>query len=88
MGDEAEMTDTVQKALIFGSASFIGAALVETMEASGYEVEAGHVGSDVLAADVVVCNAYGDDPVRSSATETQTPSQGFVTRALHAFGAG
>ena len=88
MGDEEEMAEIVQKALIFGSASFIGAALMETMEASGYAVEAGHAGSDALSADVVVCCAYGNDPVRSFVTATQTPARCFVTRALHAFGAG
>jgi hypothetical protein len=88
MGDEEEVAQTVQKALIFGSASFIGAALMETMETSGYAVEAGHAGSDVLSADVIVCSAYGNDTVRSSAPETQPSTRCFVTRALHAFGAG
>ena len=60
-------TEALQKALVFGSASFIGAALVETMRASGYEVEAGHADSDVLAADVVVCNAYGKGTVSTPA---------------------
>ena len=67
-------SETVQKALIFGSASLIGAALMDTMEASGYQVEAGHAHSDVLAADVVVCIAYGKDAVRSSPPEAQPPS--------------
>lgn len=67
MGDDEVETETSQKALVFGSASFIGAALVETMRAAGYEVEVGHADSDVLAADVVVCNAYGKDTVSSPA---------------------
>lgn len=74
MGDEEEVAQTVQKALIFGSASFIGAALMETMEASGYAVEAGHAGSDVLSADVIVCSAYGNDTVRSSARDSAVDS--------------
>ena len=65
-------TEALQKALVFGSASFIGAALVETMRASGYEVEAGHADSDVLAADVVVCNAYGKGTVSTPAPTDQS----------------
>ena len=71
-------SETVQKALIFGSASLIGAALMETMEASGFQVEAGHADSDVLAADVVVCIAYGRDAVRNSPPESQPPANCFL----------
>jgi nucleoside-diphosphate-sugar epimerase len=64
MGDEDAEPVVVRKVLMFGSTSFIGAALMETMQASGYELEAATADSNVLAADVVVCNVYGKDPVR------------------------
>eukprot|EP01046_Picozoa_sp_COSAG06_P015104 COSAG06_NODE_958_length_11320_cov_10.832724_1_plen_77_part_00 len=64
MGDEDAQPVVARKALMFGSKSFIGAALMETMQASGFELEEGTADSDVLAADVVVCNVYGKDPVR------------------------
>ncbi len=63
------MAETMQKALIYGSTSFIGAALMETMAASGYEVKAGDSAHDALSADVIVCNAYGNDTVRSPVPE-------------------
>ena len=66
MGGEEVMAETLQKAVVFGSASFTGAALMEKMAAAGYDVEAGQEASDALSADVIVCNTYGNDTVRAA----------------------
>lgn len=66
MGDEDEQpAAATQTAMVFGSGSFIGDALVGAMAKAGYVTEAATAASDVLAADVVVCNVYGLDPVNA-----------------------
>ena len=75
MGDEDEQPAAAQTAMVFGAGSFIGDALAAAMAKAGYQTEAATAGSDVLGADVIVCNVYGLDPVHA---KPPLPS-GFAT---------
>lgn len=69
MGDEEGEVEAPQRALVYGAETFIGAPLLGSLKAGGYEVEAATAESDVLGADVIFCNVYGKDAAELQNTQ-------------------